>query len=166
MKSAALICAGALVFTIAAFLAYALLPRVGHADLAVVLGGSVLDNGQPSPSLAARLDAGARAWRLGLVPLIMVSGGRGASGFSEADVMQAYLLRGGIPDSAILVDPDGVDTMATAENAARTMRRMGLHRVLVVSQYFHLPRCLVAFRKAGVERVSATYPAFVELRDV
>jgi vancomycin permeability regulator SanA len=147
------------------FLVYALLPRGGPADLAVVFGSRVLADGTPSARLKARLDAGLTAYRLGLVPLILVSGGREPGGFDEADVMRAYLLQAGIPDNAILLDHDGVNTMATARNAVRIMQARHLRRVLVVTQYFHIPRAMLALRKAGAPGISATYPRFFEWRD-
>jgi vancomycin permeability regulator SanA len=148
------------------FLIGALWPQADRADLAVVLGNQVLADGQPSRRLAARLNAGAQAYRAGLVPLILVSGGIGASGFDEASVMREYLLHAGIPASAILVDSAGVDTRATARNTVSVMRAMNLNRVLVVTQYFHIPRCILALRLAGAASVGATYPTYVEVRDL
>jgi vancomycin permeability regulator SanA len=86
----------------AAFLAFAMLQRPTPADMAVVFGSAVLPGGTPSPRLAARLGAAVRAYRASLVPLIMVSGGRGASGYDEAAVMREALIQAGIPDAAIL----------------------------------------------------------------
>lgn len=148
------------------FVIYAVLPRGGRADMAVVFGSEVLKDGQPSKRLVARLDAAARAYDQGLAPLILVSGAKGASGFDEASVMRDYLFLAGIPETAILVDSAGTNTLATARNAMRTMRRLHLHRVLVVTQYFHVPRCMLAFHRVGVESVAATYPVFVEGRDL
>jgi len=35
-----------------------------------------------------------------------------------------------------------------------------------VTQYFHLPRTMLALKRQGVADVSGAYPAFFELRDV
>jgi uncharacterized SAM-binding protein YcdF (DUF218 family) len=35
----------------------------------------------------------------------------------------------------------------------------------VVTQYFHIPRAMLALRKAGAPGISATYPRFFEWRD-
>ena len=151
---------------VVAFIVFALVPRGGPADLAVVFGNEVLADGAPSPRLAARLDAALVARARGLAPLILVSGGTGASGFSEADVMQAYLVRAGVPADAVLVDREGVSTMATAAHTAAILRARGLRSAMVVTQWFHVPRCILAMRRNGVGSVAATYPAFVERRDV
>jgi vancomycin permeability regulator SanA len=156
----------ALVVYATVFTLYALLPRSGPADLAVVLGNEVLADGQPSRRLAARLDQAASVYREGLVPLILVSGGRGESGFDEASVMRDYLVQAGIPEAAILLDSDGVNTLATARNTMVVMRRLQLQRVLIVTQYFHIPRCLLAFDRVGAQHPLATYPDFIEARDL
>ena len=157
---------GALIAYACAFVMYALIPRAGPADVIVIPGNQVLANGQASKRLAARLDAGLRAYEQKLAPRILVSGGRGESGFDEAAVMRDYLVHAGIPESAILVDSEGVNTKATALNATLIMQRMGLSRAMAVTQYFHIPRCLLAFRKTGVTDVTASYPIFFEARDV
>jgi vancomycin permeability regulator SanA len=149
-----------------AFLVFALIPRAGRADLVVVPGNSVLANGQPSRRLAARLDAAVQAYEQGLAPLILVSGGTGATGFDEALAMRDYLRAAGIPAASIRVDSAGVNTMATATNAVRLMRQENLHTVLLATQYFHIPRGIVAFRRAGAGTVLATYPRFLEGRDL
>ncbi len=151
---------------VAAFLAFALVPRVGAADLAVVLGNEVLADGQPSARLAARLDCAVAAYRRGLVPRVLVSGGVGASGFSEAVVMRAYLVRAGVPEAAVLMDEDGVNTAATVRHTVAVMDRLHVRRVLVVTQWFHVPRCVLGLRRAGVGKVFAIYPRFVEWRDL
>ena len=148
------------------FLAYALYPRTEPADIAVVFGSRVLEDGTPSPRLRARLRAATLAYEQHLVPRILVSGGRGASGYDEATVMKATLVHAGIPASAVLVDSAGTNTQATVRNAMRVVRDLGLQRVMVVTQYFHVPRCMLAFHKAGVGEVVAAYPAFVEPRDI
>ena len=142
------------------------LPRPGQADLAVIFGSAVRADGTPSARLAARLEAGLLAWRGGRAPLILVSGGRGATGFDEADIMRLYLLRHGVPDTAIRMDSDGVDTMRTARHTVALMRSLHLQGVLVVTQYFHVPRCILALRRAGVAEVRTAWPRFWEPRDL
>ncbi len=150
---------------VVAFLAFALVPRVGAADLAVVLGNEVLADGRPSARLAARLDCAVAAYRRGLVPLVLVSGGVGASGFSEAVVMRAYMVGAGVPAGAVMMDEGGVNTAATVRHTVAVMGRLHLRRVLVVTQWFHVPRCVLGFWRAGVGGVFASYPRFLEWRD-
>ncbi len=166
MRIAAGVVGVSLLLYAAVFLAFALLQHRARADVAVVLGSAVLPNGAPSPRLAARLSAAIQLYRANLVPLIMVSGGRGASGYDEAAIMRQTLRRAGIPEAAILVDSDGTNTRATADHAALVMHARHLARVMIVTQYFHIPRCIVAFRQAGETNVSTAWPRFFEWRDL
>lgn len=150
----------------AAFLIFALLPSKRQSDIAVVLGNEVLANGQPSRRLQARLDAALEAYREKRVAFILVSGGRSANGFNEAEVMRDYMVRNGVPISSIMVDNYGINTMETARNAVAIMRRMHLHKALIVTQYFHIPRSVLAFHLAGADAVATAYPEYVEWRDM
>ncbi|HEU5047354.1 MAG TPA: YdcF family protein [Rickettsiales bacterium] len=143
-----------------------LFQQPASADLIVVLGNEVYKNGEPSTRLQARLNAALDAYKLHLAPLIMVSGGVGKSGYDEATVMANYLRQHGIKDSDIIIDSHGDNTRATALNTVKVMQEKHLHSALVVSQYFHLPRCLLAFRQEGITQVSATYPVYFEVLDV
>jgi vancomycin permeability regulator SanA len=147
--------------------------ELGPADLAVVLGTKVGEDGRASDRLRARLDRGAELYRQGLVPRIVVSGGRGRSGFEEADVMRDYLVAAGVPADRVVVDRSGVDTWASARFVAdlasssgrSASSRTGARRVLVVSQFFHVPRAKLAMRRAGL-RVGGVHADYYEPRDV
>lgn len=125
------------------------------ADLAVVLGTRVERSGVPSRSLRARLDRAAQLYQDGMAKAILVSGGLGREGFEEADVMRAYLTARGFPDSAISSDRGGFDTYETARNAADFVRERNLSSVVIVSDYYHLPRAKLAFARFGIPKVSA-----------
>jgi uncharacterized SAM-binding protein YcdF (DUF218 family) len=77
--------------------------------------------------------------------------------------MAAYLTAQRVPPSAILQDPNGIDTLATSRNTACLV---GQGSVLVVTQWFHVPRTLIAMRRAGLRDVSAAWPRYVEWRDL
>lgn len=142
-----------------------LLARAQPADLAIVLGNTVYPDGSPSPRLAARLDSAIQCYRKNLCGLIFVSGGVDASGTDEAVAMRAYLTQHGVDEGKIVVDNKGVDTWSTAHNASTLMRERGLSKALIVTQYFHLPRAMLALSRFGVRDVSGTYPRFWEGRD-
>ncbi|HST58521.1 MAG TPA: YdcF family protein [Longimicrobium sp.] len=136
------------------------------ADAAVVLGNEVRTDGTPHPRLAARLDAALALYDRGVVKNVIVSGGIGASGFDEAAVMKSYLARRGIPADRIVADSLGVTTAATATNTAAILRQQKWSSVVVVSQYFHIPRCRLAMRRAGITPVYSAHARYWELRDV
>ena len=151
---------------ILAIAAVGLIAAPEPSDLAVVLGNEIKRNGKPADRLKARLDCGLDLYRRKIVPRIMVSGGTGKSGFSEAQVMHDYLRHAGVPDADIIVDPVGVNTMATAVNTAELMRQHGWKTVIAVSQYYHVPRSVYAFRKAGIASVSGARPFYFEWFDL
>jgi uncharacterized SAM-binding protein YcdF (DUF218 family) len=96
----------------------------------------------------------------------MVSGGVGKSGFDEATVMAHYLAAQGVQAGDILTDSKGVNTMATALNTAAIAQEKHVARILIVTQYYHIPRTVMAFRKAGLYQLSADYPRYVEALDL
>ena len=56
-----------------------------------------------------------------------------------------------------------MDTFETARAVAGVLGREG--RVLVVTQWFHVPRTVWSMRRVGFGSVSAVWPQFVEWRD-
>lgn len=153
-------------FYFAAVICAGLLARPDTADVAVVLGNEVLNTGKPSARLAARLDCAYALYRTQKITAIIVSGGIGASGFDEATAMAQYLIERGIPKDHILLDSNGINTMATAKNTARILEEHHWKSVVAVSQYFHLPRTEIAFHITGMRNISADYPLFFEWRDL
>jgi len=93
--------------------------HASRADIIVVPGNTVRPDGSVSGRLQSRLDAALGLFHEGLAPAIFVSGGIGREGHDEAAAMTAYLVAHGVAASAIVQDPLGVDTAATAVNAAK-----------------------------------------------
>jgi uncharacterized SAM-binding protein YcdF (DUF218 family) len=130
---------------------------VRPADLAVVLGNEVLPDGRPHPRLASRLDRALGLYRAGLVGRILVTGGRGKTGFEEADVMRDHLLAHGVPAEDLLVDRQGHTTFHSAVRARAILDNLGLRSVVLCSQYYHLPRARLAFARAGLGSVATAH---------
>ncbi|KXJ65891.1 hypothetical protein AXY46_13795 [Achromobacter xylosoxidans] len=149
-----------------ALAAIGLMTGARHADVAVVLGNKVEPGGQPSPRLAARLDRAYDCYAASQCRILFVSGGVDPAGTDEAAAMRDYLLARGVPPDQIVVDSAGVDTWATARHASAYMREHGYTRALAVTQYFHVPRTMLALKRQGVAEVSGAYPAFFEMRDL
>jgi uncharacterized SAM-binding protein YcdF (DUF218 family) len=119
------------------------------ADAIVVLGAAQY-NGRPSPVLRARLDHALELWHDGLAPAIVVTGGVGrGDNQSEADVGRRYLLQRRVPDSAVIVAPEGRSTSASMTDVARRLGERG-RRVLLVSDPFHMLRLRLEARRTGL----------------
>jgi len=80
--------------------------------------------------------------------------------------MARYLRERGVPDSALIIDSQGINTRATARNAAAYMRAHSLTSAIIVTQYFHVPRSLMAMRQEGICKVGGQYADYYEGRDI
>ena len=140
--------------------------EVGRADVGLVLGNTVHPDGTPSRRLAARLERTLELYREGYFPLIIVSGGLGQEGHDEALVMRDYLVQRGVPTEIILVDSEGLNTFASARKTQELMRERGLKGVLVITQYFHVPRSRLALQKFGIPAVYSAHARYFEGRDL
>lgn len=140
--------------------------HLGRADIALVLGSKVELDGTPSRSLRARLDRTLELYRAGYFPAVIASGGVGKEGYDEALVMRNYLASHGIPQERIIMDNTGTTTFASARNTFQTMRKQKLGSVLVVSQYFHIPRARMALKRFGISEVYSSHAHLFEPRDI
>jgi len=137
------------------------------ADAIVVLGAAQY-NGKPSPVLKARLDHALSLYREGLAPIVVVTGGIGQGDqVSEATVGQQYLAAQGVPRPAIIVRPEGRSTQASITAVARWAEPLGIRRVLLVSDPFHMLRLRFEARRSGLQALSSpttTSPISASLR--
>ena len=145
---------------------YGLVARAATSDVAIVYGNRIEADGQPCARLAARLDKALELYQSGTCKAILVSGGMGLEGFDEATVMRAYLVERGVPEDAVGADSQGVNSRATARNAARLMEAHGWEGAIVVTQYWHILRARLACRQAGIAPLSSAWPRYFELRDL
>lgn len=127
------------------------------AGAIVVLGAKVESTGQASIELANRVATATELYQAGLAPTIVMSGGIEPSGQNEAQVMGSLAEREGVPAEAIVLDQSGINTAATVADTTRLFGRLQVHRILVVSQFYHLPRVKLAYERAGLQAL--TVPA-------
>ena len=116
--------------------------------VALVLGARILSPGVPTALLADRLDTAADLYRLGKAERLLLTGDGGLNGPDEVETMRAYLLAQGIPENALLLDREGVRTLASLLRARDVF---GVRSALVVTSPFHLPRTLFLARRIGLE---------------
>ena len=83
----------------------------------------------------------------------------------EGDKMKAFLTEHGVPDSVLIVDNHGDNTLATVKNTLRMQDSLRYESLLVVSQYFHITRTKMLFRKQHFTAVSSVSPRYFEIRD-
>lgn len=138
--------------------------RIPEAQIGVILGSKVNTDGSLSPRLKARLDRGFQLYADALIREIYVSGGLGKEGYYEGSVMAEYLIAQGVPASAIKIDNEGINTRSTAVNFKKEYPKE--YSAVVVTQYFHITRCKLAFRQVGIKNIKGVHCEFYEWRDL
>ena len=116
-----------------------------------MLGCRLFPGGRPSERLRRRVRLGVGLYREGVAPLIVMSGGGGP--VAEAAVMRDLAQEAGMPETALLLEPESRDTFENAANTARLLQAVGKSRVVLVSDRLHLPRAARLFRRAGLDVV-------------
>jgi uncharacterized SAM-binding protein YcdF (DUF218 family) len=124
--------------------------RAKVSDAIVVLGAAQYW-GRPSPVLRARLDHAIGLWRRGMAPRVVLTGGVGVGDTtSEAAVSRKYVIGEGVPDSAILLETTGRTTRESLRSVAAMLQRTDHHRVILVSDPFHMLRLDILARRFGL----------------
>lgn len=137
------------------------LPR---ADAIVVLGGATRygwmqhERVDPWELGSSRLAAGARAWLSGRAPIVILTGGRGDQGSSEAARMKRAIMRLGVPEHALRLEEHSRNTEDNAIQTAHIAHRLGARRILLVTSALHMPRAMLLFKRTGLEVVAVPVP--------
>src|SRR5262249_61623986 len=93
-------------------------------------------------------------------PLFIPTGAVGRHGPSEASVIAALLQARGIPESRILLEETGTDTLSSARAVMTMLRSRGVRApVFAASSQYHLPRCLLLLRLLGIPARAAVPPS-------
>lgn len=114
--------------------------ELGRADAIIVFGAAEYD-GRPSPVFRARLDHANDLFRQGLAPIVITSGGAASDPkYTEGGVGHDYLMRKGIPESALIAETQASDTSESARRVAVIMRANHLRSCIAVSDGYHVFR--------------------------
>ncbi len=119
-------------------------------DAIVILGAAVYPSGKPSPTLIRRVEWGIELLKRGEAQWLLASGGAGGREPSEAQVMRRIAVERGIPYQHILLEERAESTWENARECAKIIREQGWRQVILVTDSYHLPRSLLAFRAFGV----------------
>lgn len=140
-----------------------------QAQAIVVLGGHIQGNRRnwfepydrdkvvSRESLAADLYAANRA------PLIVLSGGALVGDISDTANMARYLQNNGVPAEAILQETESQSTRENAELTQKTLQRLDIDRILLVTSALHMPRAMAAFDNTGIAVSAAPLPPQIEI---
>jgi uncharacterized SAM-binding protein YcdF (DUF218 family) len=114
----------------------------------IIFGAAVRPDGKPSATLRHRVEAAARFGRRFDRPLFIPTGAKGRHGDAEATVMARQLIAAGFPVGAIVEERTGTDTLSSVRAVVRMVA--GRAPVYACSSAYHLPRCVMLLRLAGV----------------
>ncbi len=129
-----------------------LFDNIKPADLAIVLGNKVNEDGTPSFTLRSRLNTTIQKYNQGLFSYIMVSGGTGIEGYDEAEFMKQYLVSiGKIPEKNIIVDSEGYNTLKSAQNLLKIMKKSDFQSIFIITSYYHIYRTEMIFSTQGID---------------
>ena len=143
--------AGAIVAVARSIVRDAAKQELQPADAIVVFGAAEYA-GRPSPVFRARLDHANDLFRRGLAPLLITTGGRASDPkFSEGGVGRDYLMRHGVPESALLAETEASDTSESAHTVAAMMRARQLKRCIAVSDAYHVFRIRKMLERQGMQ---------------
>lgn len=128
------------------------------ADAIVVFGAAEYD-GRPSPVLRARLDHANDLFRKGLSQVVITTGGHAADpNFSEGGVGHDYLMRRGVPESALIAETQASDTAESAERVGVIMRANHMKSCIAVSDAYHVFRIRKLLEHQGIQVYVAPRP--------
>jgi uncharacterized SAM-binding protein YcdF (DUF218 family) len=135
--------------------------QANHAPdaIIVIFGAAVRPDGHPSGTLRHRVRAAACFAERFRAPLFIPTGARGRYGEAEARVMAELLRRAGAEPSRIIQEDTGVDTLSSVLAVRRIIRARGLSApVYAATSAYHLPRCVLLLRLAGIAARAAEPP--------
>lgn len=130
-----------------------------EVDAIIVLGAAQW-NCSPTSVFEARLQHALDLYRDGLADYVIVTGGRQETDrCTEAGTGRAWLMERGVDENAILMENEGRDTWGNLEGAREAAENLGIERVLIVSDGFHLFRAERMATAVGFEAYSSATPS-------
>lgn len=112
-------------------------------DAMVILGGEVADRVRQALTL----------YREAKTPLVFVIG------CGDAPIARRLLIAGGVPQNAIVVEDRSTNTWENAQRAVPLLRQHGVHRVLLVTTWYHSRRARACFRHVAPDMEFYSVPA-------
>lgn len=131
-----------------------------QAGAIVILGGGT-EGTVPGLGLtdlnggADRLVHGARLFRAGKAPLVILSGGSPPGIRPEAEEMAELLAFMGVPADQMLLEPASRTTQENGANTVRLLQARGIRRILLVTSAYHMRRAQAVFMRLGLEVIPA-----------
>jgi vancomycin permeability regulator SanA len=132
--------------------------RVDRTDVIIVLGAAQY-SGTPSPVFVGRLEQAANLYDQGRSTRVLVVGAnQPGDQQTEAEAGRDWLIRDGLPSTAVFADPQGNTTYESLVGAAAFMKQRGLRSAFLVSDPWHNLRVKRMASDLGIQAyASATW---------
>lgn len=143
---------------------YPPLKQDSTGEAIVVLGGCTRTAHSPRPWVEVseagdRVLYAAKLYQEGKAPKVVLAGGRiywKGGGQAEALDMAELLKLMGVPESALLLEPDSLNTFENATNVKQVLEQNEIEGpLLLVTSAFHMPRSMAIFEKLGLPVIAA-----------
>lgn len=118
------------------------------AQVAIVPGSLVQDDGSLGRVVQERVDAAVRLYRLGLVEKLLMSGDNSRPEYNEPDAMRDAALAAGVAPEDVFTDYAGFDTWHTMRRAHEVFQ---VGSAVVVTQELYAARSVDLARSAGLD---------------
>lgn len=143
---------------------YLPLETLPEAEIIVVLGGATDAAQYPRKmvelnSAADRILYASWLYHQGVATKLLLSGGYipwlGEKEGSYAENMASILVRLGVPESAILLETQSLNTYENALYCKEILAANDINQIVLVTSAQHMPRALASFEKQGLEVIPA-----------
>lgn len=114
-------------------------------EVALVLGAAAYPS-RLSDILQDRMDTAIELFKAGKIKTLLLSGAP-----NEVEKMAEYALDQGLKAEDLEQDTEGLNTMASVQNAAKNHKSL-----TIVTQNFHLPRAIFMARRLGIDAVGVS----------
>jgi uncharacterized SAM-binding protein YcdF (DUF218 family) len=111
-----------------------------HFDAIIILGTPTKTDGSPSVEQRERVLEGIREYRAGVAPRIIMTGAAAHNHFVEAHTMAQFAATQGVPTSAVLEEPQAMNTIQNIYYSAQLMHLHNWSSAEIVSSPNHLGR--------------------------
>jgi uncharacterized SAM-binding protein YcdF (DUF218 family) len=115
-----------------------------QADALVILGGGSKQ----------RAERAAELYREGKAPRIVVSG------ITDTEANAQLLVKNGVPATVITLESNSHSTLENARFSVLLLRRLGAHRVIIVTSWYHSRRALACFEHFAPEITFYSRPSY------
>ncbi|MBD0381179.1 SanA/YdcF family protein [Paenibacillus sedimenti] len=118
------------------------------ADTILVLGAYVHPDGKPSAMLHDRLQVALDLYRRQTSDKVLVSGDHGQKNYDEVNAMRTFMEKHDVEPENLFLDHAG---FSTYESLYRARDIFKVHKVIIVTQEYHLKRAVYTARQMGME---------------